>query len=71
MLRYYECEICDYIHPWQWNGDCRDNSNRLTMDVIEPEDIVLTMEDRLTADQETDLEKAVNKAEYDADNTEV
>jgi hypothetical protein len=24
----YQCEICECYHPWDWNGDCRDNANR-------------------------------------------
>lgn len=24
----YECDICGAIHPWDWNGDCRDDKNR-------------------------------------------
>lgn len=24
----YECGICDHLHPWSWDGDCRDDANR-------------------------------------------
>lgn len=24
----YECGICSCYHPWNWNGDCRDDKNR-------------------------------------------
>lgn len=24
----YECGICSGIHPWDWNGDCREDANR-------------------------------------------
>ncbi len=24
----YECGICGHCHPWNWNGDCRDDDNR-------------------------------------------
>jgi hypothetical protein len=24
----YECGICDYLHPWDWSDDCRDDDNR-------------------------------------------
>ena len=24
----YECGICDAVHPWDWNGDCREDANR-------------------------------------------
>lgn len=53
--RYYECGICDQIHPWGWNGDCRDDANRFN-----PEDLeaipggyeLMSWEERQTADQE-------------------
>ncbi len=28
MIRLYECDICGCVHPWDWNGDCRDDANR-------------------------------------------
>lgn len=24
----YDCGICGALHPWGWDGDCRDNGNR-------------------------------------------
>lgn len=24
----YECGICDCLHPWNWNGDCREDAAR-------------------------------------------
>lgn len=24
----YECGICESLHPWDWDGDCRDDANR-------------------------------------------
>jgi len=24
----YECGICDWLHPWAFDGDCRDDANR-------------------------------------------
>lgn len=24
----YECGICCCVHPWYWNGDCREDANR-------------------------------------------
>ena len=24
----YECGQCDHLHPWDWNGDCREDENR-------------------------------------------
>jgi hypothetical protein len=32
---YYECGICNHYHPANWDGDCRDDENRLTFDQIE------------------------------------
>ena len=26
--KLYECGICSCLHPWDWNGDCRDDANR-------------------------------------------
>lgn len=31
---YYECGICGHYHPLEWNGDCRDDSNRFTQDEL-------------------------------------
>ncbi len=50
MARYYECGICDHLHPWDWSGDCRDDANRHTADVIHDGDTIETMEARLVAD---------------------
>lgn len=25
----YECGICSCYHPWEFDGDCRDDSNRI------------------------------------------
>ena len=33
--RYYECGICNCYHPADWDGDCRDDSNRFTDDQLE------------------------------------
>lgn len=24
----YECGCCSHYHPWNWNGDCREDANR-------------------------------------------
>ena len=54
--KFYECDICGHIHPWSWDGDCRDDDNRFTFDILEAmgasgEPYVLyTMEDRVAAD---------------------
>ncbi len=31
--KYYECGICGGIHPWEFDGDCRDA--RITLDDLE------------------------------------
>lgn len=49
-LRFYECGICDGIHPWGFNGDCRDDANRLTLDDLTFDDELLSWEDRREAD---------------------
>jgi hypothetical protein len=54
----YDCEICGGLHPWEWDGDCRDDANRYGA----PEDYatkhkvsileiqVRSMDDRVAAD---------------------
>ena len=27
-IKLYLCGICEHLHPWDWNGDCRDDANR-------------------------------------------
>lgn len=54
----YECDICLYMHPWNWNGDCRDDANRYASTdeyaerhgVSEGSIDVMPMEERLRAD---------------------
>jgi hypothetical protein len=54
----YECGICNSIHPWEWNGDCRDNNSRYgsveeyaeAFGVPDYKVIVRSMEDRIQAD---------------------
>jgi hypothetical protein len=54
MTKFYECDICGHIHHWDWNGDCRDDANRFTLEQIEKQYgdkfELLTMDDRLDAD---------------------
>jgi hypothetical protein len=26
----YECGICNELHPWNWDGDCREDANRFS-----------------------------------------
>jgi hypothetical protein len=28
MATLYECNICSCYHPWDWNGDCREDKAR-------------------------------------------
>jgi len=32
---FYECDICDQLHPCSFTGDCRDDSNRFALDELE------------------------------------
>jgi hypothetical protein len=58
--RVYECGICDHVHPWDWDGDCRDDANRFAgvEDYCERKGIaesaveVMSWEDRQAADEE-------------------
>lgn len=60
----YDCGICGGLHPWEWDGDCRDDANRYsdTLDYAERNgvsdyDVVeVSWEDRQNADYETDPE---------------
>lgn len=33
--KFYDCEICGHIHPWDWDDDCRDDENRFTCEELE------------------------------------
>ncbi len=33
--QFYECGICDHLHPKVWDGDCRDDRNRFTLSDLE------------------------------------
>lgn len=55
MPKYYECGICECIHPWDWNGDCRDDANRFACDELDAKHGALNwellgMDDRVAAD---------------------
>lgn len=54
----YECGICDQHHPWDWDGDCREDANRFMPDdyatrlgVDESELDIRSWEDRVDADE--------------------
>lgn len=48
--KYYECGICDHLHPWGFNGDCRDDANRFCSDEVPDDAEILPMRDRVAAD---------------------
>lgn len=59
ILIIYECGICDCYHPWEFDGDCRDDANRIELGPeeyveklgIDPDDIeIRSMQDRVDAD---------------------
>ncbi len=58
----YECGICSSLHPWNWNGDCREDENRYgdEQDYAEKFNVakfdieVRSMDERLTADRIAD-----------------
>jgi hypothetical protein len=32
---YYECGCCEMFHAAEWNGDCRQDNARLTLDELD------------------------------------
>ncbi len=53
--RYYECDICSAIHPWDWDGDCREDAARFHCDTLDAEHgpfgyELRRMDDRTAAD---------------------
>lgn len=32
-VKLYECGICSSLHPWAWQGDCREDANRYADEV--------------------------------------
>lgn len=54
----YECGICDCLHPWDWDGDCRNDEYRFAdvedyterFKVFAHDVEVRSMEDRVRAD---------------------
>jgi hypothetical protein len=58
----YECGICSCYHPWDWDGDCRDDASRYGTpeDYIDKFGIdpfrleVRSMQERVEADTETE-----------------
>lgn len=49
---FYECGICDCIHRWDFDGDCRNDAERLNFDDIPTNAEVRTWDDRIRADLE-------------------
>lgn len=48
--KFYECGICECLHPWDWDGDCREDAARFFSDTIPADAEVFSMEDRVAAD---------------------
>lgn len=54
----YDCEICGGIHPWEWDGDCREDDNRYADEadyaerngIFEYDIEVRSMQERMDAD---------------------
>lgn len=59
----YECGICDCLHPWNFDGDCRDDSNRFgapeeyaeKIGVAEDEIEIMLWEQRTENDSRTEV----------------
>ena len=52
---FYECGICSHCHPWDWDGDCREDAFRFTCDALDDRYgplgyVLVDMEDRVAAD---------------------
>ena len=41
MRYFYECGGCDHLHPLGWTGDCRDDTQRYTSDVLDEPDVMV------------------------------
>ncbi len=63
MRKFYECGICSCIHPWDWDGDCRENAARFNLEDMMDDDELLSWKDRVAADRPDPLRDAVSKAE--------
>lgn len=55
--KYYECDICGYIHPWEWDGDCRYDAKLFTdecLDKMHGQGFyeLATMEERIATDED-------------------
>ena len=61
----YDCEICGSMHPWNWDGDCRDDENRYDGEEdyaerngVSVNDVdVRSMENRVDADNDPNYER--------------
>jgi hypothetical protein len=49
-IRFYECGICDHLHSWTFNGDCRQDETRFAADEVPITAQIFTWEDRQAAD---------------------
>ena len=48
---FYECDICGSLHRWEFNGDCREDSERFAPDEIPADAEVRDMDARVAADE--------------------
>jgi hypothetical protein len=48
---YYECGICGFIHPVEFDGDCRDDSSRFALDEIPSDSELLDHAPELSSEQ--------------------
>jgi len=65
--KIYECGICGCYHPWEWDGDCRDDANRIASPEeyakqlgVDPWAIeVMSMDDRIEADCDDEIARGL------------
>lgn len=50
VMKFYDCSICGLLHPWNFNGDCRNDDKRFTFDEIPEDSKIHTMEERIKSD---------------------
>jgi hypothetical protein len=66
--KFYECGICEHYHSVNFDGDCRDDAQRLTMEALDSE---YGWDGWVEVDQEDledeDYEDGMSDAEADAD----
>lgn len=48
--KFYECGICDHLHRWEFNGDCREDAQRFCYEDLADSAEVAGWDDRLAED---------------------